>query len=117
MAIRREFRKFYGPAWRAYRLALIEAHGNICSHCGQTIPKYINLCHTSHDPRSSSVSLLCPADHNRHDAGHRLAVWRRNRARRYGQLWLWPEVQWAPYPLWLVPRRARERERQEELFG
>jgi len=107
MPIRPELRKYYGVAHRAYRLALIAARGNRCSKCGQEVTKYLNLAHTTHDPKRSDVALMCPADHNRHDARHRYAVWRRNRARRVGQLWLWAEVQWAPYPLWLIPPRER----------
>lgn len=113
MPIRRELRKYYGPVWRRYRHALIAAHGNRCTVCGRTVTKWLNVCHLSHDPRTSSVALMCPADHNRHDAGHRLAVGRRNRARRYGQLWLWPEVADAPFPAWMRPR---VKEKQEGLF-
>ena len=47
---------------------------------------------------------MCNADHNRHDARHRMAMARRNRARLSGQLWLWESVEWAPYPDWLTPR-------------
>jgi hypothetical protein len=117
MPIRRELRKYYGPAWRAYRADLIRVRGNRCSKCGRTVTKYLNLCHTSHDPRTSSVALMCPGDHNRHDSGHRLAVGRRNRAKRYGQLWLWPEVENAPFAAWMLPKAARVLEKQEGLFG
>lgn len=116
MPIRPELRKYYGPAWRAYRRALIARDGSRCSRCGRIVAKYLNLCHTSHDPRTSSVALMCPGDHNRHDAGHRLAIQRRNRAKRYGQLWLWGEVQWSPFPAWMVPRKARVAEQQGDLF-
>lgn len=116
MPIRRELRKYYGPAWRAYRLALIELHGSRCSKCGRTVTKWLNLAHLSHDPRTSSVALMCPGDHNRHDAGHRLAVQRRNRSKRYGQLWLWAEVEHAPFSTWMLPRAARVFETQEGLF-
>src|SRR5579872_1595999 len=105
MPIRPELRKYYGAPWRAYRVTLIEQHGAHCSVCLREIPKYLNLCHLSHDPRSSAVALMCPADHNRHDAAHRLAIQRRNRARLAGQLWLLPEIEWAPYPTWAIPRR------------
>ncbi len=117
MPIRPELRKFYGPEWRAYRAELIAIHGSVCSACGREVLVYLNLCHTSHDPRSSEVALMCAACHNRHDAGHRLAIWRRNRAKRFGQLWLWPEVQWEPFATWMIPRRARvDEDRQESLF-
>jgi hypothetical protein len=118
MPIRPDLRRFYGAAWRAYRLALIRARGNRCSVCDLEVTRYLNVCHLSHDPRNSSVALMCPADHNRHDAGHRYAVQRRNRARRTGQLWLWPEVQWAPFAAWMQPRALRgERVRQGDLFA
>ena len=117
MPIRRELRKFYGPAWRAYRADLIRVRGNRCTKCGAEVTIFLNLCHLSHDPRTSSVALMCAADHNRHDAPHRYAIWRRNRAKRSGQLWLWPEVQWAPYPEWQIPQRlVSERVSQGELF-
>lgn len=118
MPIRPEWRKrFYGPAWRTYRAELIRTRGNRCSVCGRTVTKYLNLAHTSHDPRTSSVALMCPADHNRYDAAHRYAVWRRNRAKRYGQLWLWPEVEQAPFSAWMLPRSVRIVEKQGGLFG
>ena len=115
MPIRRELRKYYGPGWRAYRRALIEQHGSRCSLCFREVPKYLNLAHLTHDPRNSDVALLCFACHNRHDAAHRLAIWRRNKARRAGQLWLWPEVEWAPFPLWAVPRKLLAAA-QERMF-
>lgn len=116
MPIRPEFRRYYGPAWRAYRAVLIATHGARCSACGREVAIYLNLAHLSHDPRSSAVAFLCPADHNRHDAAHRFAVWRRNRAKRVGQLWLLPEIEYAPYPAWMIPRRVIE-SAQESLFG
>jgi hypothetical protein len=54
--------------------------------------------------------------YGRHDARHAHAVRRRNHARRFGQGWLWPEVEWAPYAGWMVPRRVLVA-RQEGLFG
>jgi len=78
----------------------------VCRDCREKVERYINLAHTEHDPKSSNVALLCPACHNRHDAAHRLAVWRRNRAKRSGQLWLLPEFEWAPFPAWAIPRHA-----------
>jgi len=41
---------------------------------------------------------------------------RRTRARRVGQLWLSPEIEYAPYASWMIPRRVIE-ERQSLLFG
>lgn len=117
MPIRRQLRKYYGPAWRAYRRVLIERHGSRCSKCGTKVTKWLNLAHTSHDPRTSPVALMCPACHGRHDAPHAFAVRRRNRAKQYGQLWLWAEIEWAPYAAWMLPKAARAvEERQEGLF-
>ena len=116
MPIRPEWRKrWYGAAWRDYRRALIAQHGARCSACGRDVAPYFNLAHLTPDPRNSDVALMCICCHNRHDAAHRLAIWRRTRAKRYGQLWLWPEVEFAPYPLWAVPRRVSAAA-QERMF-
>jgi hypothetical protein len=104
MPIRAEYRGFYGPEWRAYRELLIALRGNRCKICLANVARYINLAHDTHDPATSSVSLLCPACHARFDAPHRLAVWRRNRAARHGQLWLLPELEFAATPAWAIPR-------------
>lgn len=104
MPIRRELRKFYGPHWRSYRLILIAIAQNRCARCNRQLPSpRLSAAHITHDPRSSEVRVLCFPCHNRHDAGHRLAIRRRNRARRYGQLWLFPEVE--EIPGWIVIRR------------
>lgn len=45
---------------------------------------------------------------------------RRTRARRSGQLWLSPEIEYAPYSSWMVPQRValgRQGEFQFDLFG
>jgi hypothetical protein len=105
--IPKELRRFYGAEWRRYRAELIAAHGSVCSRCRAVVPKYLNLAHLEHDQRTSRVALLCMSCHNRHDAAHRLAIWRRNRAKRYGQLWLSAELEWAPYPWWSIPPRCR----------
>jgi hypothetical protein len=105
MPITPAFKKFYGSAWRTYRADLIRLRGARCSVCGADVPKYLNLCHLTHDPRSSEVALMCPRDHRRHDARHSRAIARRTLARRYGQFWLTPELEWAPLPLWMAPRR------------
>jgi len=117
--IRPEYRKFYGPAWKRYRLALIFAHGICCQHCGQKTERYLAAAHLTHDPRSSSVALLCAACHARHDSAHAYAVRRRNRAKRCGQAWLWADVEWDPFPVWQRPRRVLEMQkpRQGELWA
>lgn len=116
MALRPEFRLFYGPKWRAYRRELIRQRGSICSVCGREVARYLNLVHLTHDPLTSAVALMCAADHNRHDAAHRLAIWRRIRAKRYGQMWLLPEIEQAP--AWTAPRMSGSDAKllQERLF-
>lgn len=114
MAIRPEWRrKFYGPAWRRFRARMIQAHGAICMNCGKHTPRYLALAHVSHDPRSSEVRLWCAGCHARNDRRQSFAMRRRNRAKRYGQGWLWAELAWAPFPAWMRPR---EKEDQGRLF-
>jgi hypothetical protein len=118
MPIRKELRRYYGREWRAFRLALIAAHGAVCMACGRPTPRYLAAAHVAHDPRHSEVRLWCTSCHSRHDWRHSLAVRRRIRARRYGQLWLWAEVEYGVVA-WIVPRRpaAAREEFQEGLFG
>lgn len=106
MPIRPEFRKYYQRDWKAYRLALIQLMGNRCSACRAVLPSHrLAGAHVRHDPRDwSQVAIMCFACHTRHDSAQRLSVWRRNRAARAGQLWLWPEVEYAPFPSWVIPR-------------
>lgn len=120
MPIRKELLIFYGREWRAYRRALIARRGSTCTACQRAVERYLNLAHETHDPATSSVALMCPACHARHDAKHRLAVWRRNRAKRDGQAWLLPELEYAPFPAWQIPRAvfaAADAARQRELFA
>jgi 5-methylcytosine-specific restriction endonuclease McrA len=116
MPIRKEFRRFYQKEWRAYRRRLIELHGAKCMNCGRPAPRYLAAAHVSHDPRSSEVRLWCTSCHSRHDARHTYAMRRRLHAARYGQLWLWPELQWEPYPEWLRPRARRRADDDGRLF-
>jgi Recombination endonuclease VII len=119
MPISKDLKRFYGAEWRAYRAALIAVHGSRCSRCHRLVRKYLNLAHIDHDQRGGRVALLCMACHNRHDARYRLATWRRNRSRREGQLWLLPELEYAPFPAWRVPaavRKHEEHSRQSLLF-
>jgi hypothetical protein len=97
---------------------MIAAHGAVCAHCGRTATAYLNLAHLDHDQRSPRTALLCVGCHNTHDAAYRLAMARRDRARRYGQLWLLPELEYAPFPAWRMPPRVRnvDAEAQIELF-
>jgi hypothetical protein len=100
---------YYGPAWRAYRAELIARHGSRCTKCGrEAFGRRIQLAHLLHNPRTGVVALMCATDHGRYDALHSRAVARRTIARKQGQLWLLPEIEWAPFPLWMVPRQFRE---------
>jgi hypothetical protein len=115
MPIRPELRKYYGAAWREYRGMLIALAGDRCTRCGAAHPM-LNGAHVSHDPRDMElVTVWCPRCHARHDAPHRYAMMRRGHAKRVGQLWLFPEVEWAPYASWMIPRRVL-RAAQERLF-
>ena len=106
MPIAKELNFYYGRTWREYRASLIRAHGSRCSACKRDVPAYLNLAHLNHDQKTSEIALLCMACHNRHDARYRLAIWRRRKAERDGQLWLMPEIEWAPLPRWRVPDRV-----------
>jgi hypothetical protein len=120
MPIRAELKKYYGVEWRRYRLVLIALARNRCAKCGREFPSsQLAAAHITHDPRSSEVRILCFADHARHDAGHAFAVRRRNRARQVGQAWLWADVEWAPFPAWMRPRRVLEmvKPKQGELWA
>lgn len=118
MPIRAEHRQYYRAEWRAFRLELIErAGGEICSCCGIELAQGINGAHQDHDPRNkASVVLMCPSCHARHDAPHRIAITRRRRADQTGQLWLLPELQWAPFASWEIPARVYDLMRQIPLF-
>jgi hypothetical protein len=111
--IRPEYRAFYGPAWQKYRERLLEVRGAWCRDCGRAIAKYANLSHETHDPLNSSIRIRCVACHTRADAPHALAVRRRNRAKRTGQLWLSAALEHAATPAWAIPRAALA---QGELF-
>jgi 5-methylcytosine-specific restriction endonuclease McrA len=115
MPIRPELRKYYGAEWRRYRLVLLDLAKNKCANCGMK-HKYLNGAHVHHDPRNGQlITILCPACHARHDTPQRVAMTRRTRARRVGQLWLTPELEYAPYASWMVPRRVLD-ESQLGLF-
>jgi hypothetical protein len=101
--IRPELRHLYGAAHRAERAALIAKHGAACQRCGAPRLRHLNLAHVTHDPLSEKRALWCPACHARNDAPHRVAMMRRTRARRAGQLWLLPELEFDPFPVWQIP--------------
>jgi hypothetical protein len=115
MPIRPELRHFYqGPHWQQQRRAAIARAGGKCEICG--IPhRMLNGAHPSHDPRSGRIAAWCPSCHARHDAPHRIAVTRRRQAKRAGQSWLFPEVEYAADPPWMTPT-AVLRLAQQELF-
>lgn len=108
MPIRPELRRFYRRDWYALRQTLLAAHGTVCDNCRRPHPG-LNLAHLSHDPRDRDhLALLCPSCHVRNDTPQRIAITRRTRARRCGQLWLSAELEWAPEPLWRWPDLARQ---------
>ncbi len=115
MPLRPEVRKFYNAAWRRNRKLLIEALGNKCAMCSRE-HRAINQAHLSHDPKDGTrVALLCPSCHSRYDTRQRVAMTRRTRAKRAGQLWLSAEIQWAPFPAWMIPARVLKAA-QTEMF-
>lgn len=117
MPLRKEHRrKFYGPSWLRFRLELIEERGPYCSKCGR-FHDMVNGAHPDHNPANrKSVVLLCPSCHARHDAKHRIAIMRRNRSKNSGQLWLLPEIEWAPFAAIDIPGRIYDRIAQLPLF-
>lgn len=118
MPLRREHQQYYRRRWRNFRLQLIAAAGGkICSNCGQEHP-LINGAHQDHDPQNdASVELMCPSCHAAHDAGHRIAIMRRRRAEATGQMWLMPEMEWAPFASWEIPGWVYDRLNQLPLFS
>ena len=118
MPIRPEHRQYYGRDFHNVRLALIEeAGGQICGKCGIELAQGINAAHLNHDRRDlDAIALRCPSCHARHDAPHRIAIMRRRRSKRAGQLWLLPELEWAPFADWEIPARLADFLRQLPLF-
>ena len=108
MPIRVEDRKYYNASWRKLRLAALKAAGNVCQRCGRA-HRLLNLAHLSHDPADQhSLMVLCPSCHAKNDTPQRIAMTRRTRAKRRGQLWLSEEVKMAPFPLRIWPVRLRQ---------
>ena len=108
MPIRPEYRKFYDARWRKFRLAALEAAQNVCQRCGRA-HRLLNVAHLSHDPADrGSIAVLCPSCHAKHDTPQRLAMTRRNRAKKRGQLWLSEEIEFAPFPVRTWPLRLRQ---------
>jgi hypothetical protein len=118
MPIRPELRKYYGPDWQRYRAQLIGQARDRCQACGIELAAGLNAAHLNHDPRDRSrVKILCPSCHARHDAPHRFAMMRRSRARKHGQLWLLPDIEWSPYPAWEIPGPIHDRIMQTSFFS
>jgi 5-methylcytosine-specific restriction endonuclease McrA len=112
MSIRPEYRKYYRGSWQKFRLAVLEEVGKRCQHCGRE-HRMLNLAHLSHDPADRvALAVLCPSCHAKHDTAQRLAMTRRTRALRRGQLWLSEEIKLAPFP----PRTWPDHVRQLKLF-
>lgn len=108
MPIRAEYRKYYGARWRKFRLSMLEAAGNVCQMCHQP-HRLLNVAHLSSDPADRrSLTVLCPSCHSKTNAPHRLAMARRTRARKRGQMWLSSELEVAPMPVRLWPMRLRQ---------
>jgi hypothetical protein len=84
--------------WREHRRALIRAHGARCSRCNRAVSgRELHQCHVLQSARTGLVALMCRACHARYDAPRTQALIRRTLARRRGQLWLDPLVEYAPY--------------------
>ena len=110
--IRPEIRRFYDANWRKLRVALLEAAGHRCQYCGRS-HRLLNAAHLSHDPADQRfLAVLCPRCHSRNDTPQRIAMTRRTRAQKRGQLWLAEEIRLAPFPVRTWPVRLR----QMELF-
>ncbi len=113
MPIRLDNRKYYDARWRKFRLAMLDAAGNKCQRCGKA-HRLLNVAHLSHDPADKqSLAVLCPSCHSKNDTPQRIAMTRRTRANRRGQLWLSDEIRLAPYPVRTWPMALR----QMDLFG
>src|SRR3954452_1220829 len=114
MPIRKELRRYYGAQWKQKRREALNLRGHyLCDNCGHApvvrrghyyVYGWLNWCHLSGDPRQpGEMAFLCPRCHAIHDSGFRVALGRRTRARKYGQLWLSPELELAAYPRMFWP--------------
>jgi hypothetical protein len=108
MPIRPEYRKFYRAEWRRFRLTMLEQAGNVCESCHRP-HRLLNVAHLSHDPADRlRIAVLCPSCHSRHDTAQRIAVTRRTRAYRRGQMWLSRDLEMAAVPVRLLPLELRQ---------
>lgn len=87
---------------------MLEAAGNVCQMCHKP-HRLLNVAHLSHDPADrTTLTVLCPSCHARHDTPQRIAMTRRSRAKKRGQLWLSDELEVAPFPVRMWPVRLRQ---------
>jgi len=108
MPIRPDCRKYYDARWRKFRLAMIEAAGNVCERCGKN-HRMLNVAHLSHDPADRRfIAVLCPSCHSKNDTAQRIAMTRRSRAQKHGQMWLTEDIRLAPYPVRTWPMQLRQ---------
>ena len=108
MPIRPEFRKYYDARWRKLRLTMLEAAGNVCQMCHRP-HRLLNVAHLSGDPANrAALTVLCPSCHSKRNAAQRMAMGRRTRANKRGQMWLSDELEVAPMPVRLWPMRLRQ---------
>jgi hypothetical protein len=108
MPIRAEYRKYYDARWRKLRLTMLEAAGHVWQMCHRP-HRLLNVAHLSPDPADrTALTVLCPSCHSKHNAAQRLAMTRRTRARKRGQMWLSSELEVAPTPVRLWPMRLRQ---------
>jgi len=113
MPIRADNRRFYDARWRKFRLTMLDAAGNVCERCGKP-HRLLNVAHLSHDPADRQwLAVLCPSCHSKNDTPQRIAMTRRTRAQKRGQLWLMDEILFAPFPVRTWPLTLR----QMSLFG
>ena len=108
MPIRSDNKKFYDARWRKFRLTVLAAAGNVCERCHKP-HRLLNVAHLSHDPADRrSLAVLCPSCHSKNDTPQRIAMTRRTRAQKRGQLWLADEIRLAPFPVRTWPLRFRQ---------
>jgi hypothetical protein len=108
MPIRLDNRRYYDARWRKFRLAMLEAAGNVCERCKKP-HRLLNVAHLNHDPADKRfLAVLCPSCHSRNDTGQRIAMTRRTWAQRRGQMWLSDEIHYAPYPVRTWPMALRQ---------
>jgi hypothetical protein len=108
MPIRAENRHYYDARWRKFRLVMLETAGHVCQRCAKP-HRLLNVAHLTHDPTDKQfLAVLCPSCHAKNDTAQRIAMTRRTRAERCGQIWLSEELRFAPFPLRTWPLQLRQ---------